>query len=143
MRSSASPSRTTNAVTASKVRRRSSSAFSWRAADSCPGRQSIPGGGPYGPYRQSDRLQIYRDYAEQLLREHKAYLCFCSEEELEADRQRAIAEQKPQLYSGKCRALDPAEAEKRRAAGELLSVGNLYAGDAKVFSKAVALASPP
>ena len=77
-----------------------------------------PGGGPYGPYRQSDRLQIYRDYAEQLLRERKAYLCFCSDEELEAGRQRAIANQLPQIYSGKCRALDPAEAEKRRAAGE-------------------------
>ena len=86
--------------------------------DEGPDITTQPGGGPYGPYRQSDRLQIYRDYAEQLLREHKAYLCFCSEEELEADRQRAIAEQKPQLYSGKCRALDPAEAEKRRAAGE-------------------------
>ena len=77
-----------------------------------------PGGGPHGPYRQSDRLQIYRDYAEQLLRERKAYLCFCTEKELEAERQRAIAHQLPQIYSGRCRALDPAEAEKRRAAGE-------------------------
>src|SRR5579859_364700 len=81
-----------------------------------------PGGGPYGPYRQSDRLQIYRDYAEQLLRERKAYLCFCSDEELEAGRQRAIANQLPQIYSGKCRALDPAEAEKRRAAGEAAAI---------------------
>ncbi len=90
--------------------------------DEGPDVTSQPGGGPYGPYRQSDRLQIYRDYAEQLLREHKAYLCFCSEEELEADRQRAVAEQKPHIYSGKCRALDPAEAEKRRAAGEAAAI---------------------
>jgi nondiscriminating glutamyl-tRNA synthetase len=90
--------------------------------DEGPDITAQPGGGPYGPYRQSDRLQIYRDYAEQLLREGKAYLCFCSTEELEAERQRAIAEQKPQLYSGKCLALDPAEAEKRRAAGELAAI---------------------
>ncbi len=90
--------------------------------DEGPDVTSQPGGGPYGPYRQSDRLQIYRDYAEQLLREHKAYLCFCTEEELEADRQRAVAEQKPHIYSGKCRVLDPAEAEKRRMAGEAAAI---------------------
>src|SRR5947209_4509158 len=75
-------------------------------------------GGPYGPYRQSDRLPIYREQAERLLREGKAYLCFCTAEELEQERQRAIAEHRPQIYSGKCRKLDPAEAQKRRAAGE-------------------------
>jgi len=90
--------------------------------DEGPDITSQPGGGPYRPYRQSDRLQIYRDYAEQLLREHKAYLCFCSDEELEAERQRAIANQLPQLYSGKCLALDPAEGAKRRAAGELAAI---------------------
>ncbi len=90
--------------------------------DEGPDITTQPGGGPYGPYRQSDRLQIYRDYAEQLLRERKAYLCFCSEEELEADRQRAIAQQLPQIYSGKCRALDAAEAKKQRAAGESAAI---------------------
>lgn len=80
------------------------------------------GGGPYGPYRQSDRLPIYHEQAEKLLREGKAYLCFCANEELEAERQRAIAEHRPQIYSGKCRALDPAEAEKRRDAGELAAI---------------------
>jgi glutamyl-tRNA synthetase/nondiscriminating glutamyl-tRNA synthetase len=81
-----------------------------------------PGGGPYGPYRQSDRLQIYRDYAERLVREGKAYLCFCTEEELEAERQHAVANQLPQIYSGRCRGLDTAEAEKRRAAGEQAAI---------------------
>ncbi|HTD22159.1 MAG TPA: glutamate--tRNA ligase [Terriglobales bacterium] len=90
--------------------------------DEGPDITTQPGGGPYGPYRQSDRLQIYHDYAEQLLRERKAYLCFCTEEELEADRQRAVAEQKPHIYSGKCRVLDPAEAEKRRVAGEAAAI---------------------
>ena len=75
-------------------------------------------GGPYAPYRQSDRLPIYREHAERLLRERRAYLCFCTQEELERDRAEKLANQQPPIYSGKCRALDPAEAERRRAAGE-------------------------
>jgi len=75
-------------------------------------------GGAYGPYRQSDRLEIYREHAERLLREGKAYLCFCSEQDLEKDRQRALAEHRQPIYSGKCRALDAAEAARRRSAGE-------------------------
>jgi len=75
-------------------------------------------GGPYGPYRQSDRLEIYREHAERLLVEGKAYLCFCSAEDLEQDRQRALAEHRQPIYSGKCRALDPAEAARRRSSGE-------------------------
>lgn len=75
-------------------------------------------GGPYGPYRQSDRLDIYREHAEKLLNDHKAYLCFCTEAELQQDRERATAEHRQPIYSGRCRALDPAEAQRRRAAGE-------------------------
>jgi nondiscriminating glutamyl-tRNA synthetase len=75
-------------------------------------------GGNFGPYRQSDRLEIYREHAERLLREHKAYLCFCTTEELERERQRAQAEHRSPNYSGKCRKLDPADAEKRRSGGE-------------------------
>ena len=75
-------------------------------------------GGEYGPYRQSDRLDIYREHAEKLLSQHKAYLCFCTEEELQKDRERATAEHRQPIYSGKCRAIDPDEARRRRAAGE-------------------------
>ena len=75
-------------------------------------------GGDYGPYRQSDRMQIYHDYAERLLREGKAYLCFCTPDELEAERKKAAAEHRPQVYGGKCRAIPPDEAAKRRAAGD-------------------------
>jgi glutamyl-tRNA synthetase/nondiscriminating glutamyl-tRNA synthetase len=75
-------------------------------------------GGPYPPYRQSERIATYRQKAEQLLAAGKAYLCFCTAEELEQERQRAIADHRPQIYSGKCRLLDPAEAKKRRGAGE-------------------------
>jgi len=74
-------------------------------------------GGPYIPYRQSDRLDIYREHAERLVSEGKAYLCFCTESELQQERDRAIAEQGAQIYSGKCRNIDPAEAKQRRMAG--------------------------
>ena len=79
-------------------------------------------GGPYVPYRQSDRLDIYREHAERLVTEGKAYLCFCTEEELQLERERAIAEQAAQIYSGKCRSVDPAEAKRRRVAGEACAI---------------------
>src|SRR5438552_427208 len=79
-------------------------------------------GGSYGPYRQSDRLEIYREHAERLHQEGKAYLCFCTEEELQKERERAMDEQQQAIYSGKCRALDPAEAKRRREAGEACAI---------------------
>lgn len=79
-------------------------------------------GGPYAPYRQSDRLAVYREHAERLVSEGKAYLCFCSQEELERDREEKLKNQQPPIYSGKCRALDPAEAQRRRASGEAAAI---------------------
>ena len=79
-------------------------------------------GGPYAPYRQSDRLEIYREHAERLIAEGKAYLCFCSEEDLQKERERAQAEHRQPIYSGKCRAIDPAEAGKRRTSGESCAI---------------------
>ena len=79
-------------------------------------------GGDFAPYRQSDRLAIYREHAERLVSEGKAYLCFCSQEELERDRAQKLAAQQPPIYSGKCRGLDPAEAQRRRAAGEAAAI---------------------
>ena len=75
-------------------------------------------GGPYAPYRQSERLDIYQQHTEQLLDEGKAYRCFCTAEELEQERQLALREHRTQVYSGKCRALTPDEAMTRAAAGE-------------------------
>ena len=69
-------------------------------------------GGPHAPYRQSDRLELYREHAERLVKEGKAYLCFCSQEELERDREHALKNQQPPIYSGKCRALDPDESQR-------------------------------
>src|SRR5499433_3391019 len=79
-------------------------------------------GGPFAPYRQSDRLEIYREHAERLVQEGKAYLCFCSQEELERERDLAIEEHRSPVYSGKCRGLESAEAQRRRAAGEAAAI---------------------
>jgi len=54
--------------------------------------------------------------------EGKAYLCFCSDEDLQKEREKAMAEGGQPIYSGKCRNLDPAEAKRRRAAGELCAI---------------------
>ncbi len=79
-------------------------------------------GGPFAPYRQSERLEIYREHAERLIGDGKAYLCFCKEEDLQKDRERAQAEHRQPIYSGKCRTLDPAEAAQRRASGESCAI---------------------
>ena len=79
-------------------------------------------GGPYGPYRQSARLDIYEQHTKQLLEQGKAYRCFCTAEELEQERQVALREHRTQVYSGKCRVLTPAEAMTRAAAGEPFAV---------------------
>ena len=79
-------------------------------------------GGPYPPYRQSDKMDVYRGYAERLIREGKAYYCFCTAEELEREREQALKEQRQPIYSGKCRNIDMAEAERRRAAGEAAAI---------------------
>ncbi len=79
-------------------------------------------GGPYAPYRQSDRLESYREHAERLVDEGKAYLCFCSEEDLQKERERAQAEHRQPIYSGKCRAINPTEADQRRTSGESCAI---------------------
>src|SRR3984893_6353048 len=64
-------------------------------------------GGPYGPYRQSERTGIYREHAEILLKNGTADRCFCTAEELEAARQRQIAAKLAPRYPGTCRDLSP------------------------------------
>lgn len=56
-----------------------------------------------GPYRQTDRFNIYKGYADKLIKEGKAYYCYCLPEELEKRRQEALAQGKPQKYDGRCR----------------------------------------
>ncbi len=73
-------------------------------------------GGEYGPYRQSERFDIYRDYTRRLLENGSAYHCYCSPEELEAMRREAQAAGRSFVYPGRCRNLS--EAEKRRLESE-------------------------
>ena len=76
-------------------------------------------GGDFGPYKQTERLDIYRAAAERLLAEGKAYPCFCTPEQLEADRKAAQERKDPfQGYQRRCRTIDPAEARERMEAGE-------------------------
>ena len=78
--------------------------------------------GPHAPYRQSERLGMYREHTERLLREGKAYRCFCTAEQLEEERKQAAAAHQPQVYSGRCRALSDAESSRRASAGEPFAV---------------------
>ncbi|HEY1581047.1 MAG TPA: glutamate--tRNA ligase [Terracidiphilus sp.] len=78
--------------------------------------------GDFGPYRQSKRLDIYATHTAQLLAEGKAYRCFCTPEELEEERQQAIAEHRPQVYSGKCRVLSKLEVKENLLRGRMYSV---------------------
>jgi glutamyl-tRNA synthetase/nondiscriminating glutamyl-tRNA synthetase len=75
-------------------------------------------GGPFPPYRQSDKLEVYREHAERLVSEGKAYYCFCTPEELDRFREQAMKEHRAPLYPGTCRQLEAAEARRRRQAGE-------------------------
>jgi nondiscriminating glutamyl-tRNA synthetase len=75
-------------------------------------------GGDFGPYRQSQRLKLYQKYLEKLLAENKAYYCFCSEEELEAQKQYLLSIGKAPVYSGKCANLSRGEVEKNLAEGK-------------------------
>jgi glutamyl-tRNA synthetase/nondiscriminating glutamyl-tRNA synthetase len=79
-------------------------------------------GGSHGPYRQSERLPIYAEHTERLLAEGKAYRCFCTPEQLEAERAAAVAAHQPQIYGGRCRAVSTEESRQRAEAGEVYAV---------------------
>jgi nondiscriminating glutamyl-tRNA synthetase len=73
--------------------------------------------GAFGPYRQSDRYDIYQKYAKRLLDEDKAFRCFCSEEELGQVRKQQLENSETTVYSGKCRNLSAAEIDAQLRAG--------------------------
>ena len=75
-------------------------------------------GGPYAPYHQSKRMDIYRKHAEELVAKGKAFYCFCSTEELDRVRKEQQANKQPPHYSGRCRNLPSEEALQRVKAGE-------------------------
>ncbi|CEQ09798.1 glutamyl-tRNA ligase [[Clostridium] sordellii] len=74
--------------------------------------------GEYGPYIQSERLDIYKDYIQQLLDSGKAYYCFCSKERLDEVREKQKEAGETPKYDGNCRNLSKEEVEAKLAAGE-------------------------
>lgn len=74
-------------------------------------------GGPYGPYTQSERFDIYPKYVQELLDKGFAYECFCTPEELEAEKEEATQNKKAYVYSKKCENITDEEKEKLRAEG--------------------------
>ena len=79
-------------------------------------------GGDYGPYKQSERLEIYHEYTEKLLETGGAYYCYCTKEELDKEREQAREQRKAYIYSGKCRNLTADEKEKHEAEGRKPSI---------------------
>ncbi|MGW8249160.1 MAG: glutamate--tRNA ligase [Anaerolineales bacterium] len=75
-------------------------------------------GGPFAPYRQSERKEIYQNYARQLIEHDQAYYCFCTPQRLAEVRRQQQDRKQPQLYDGTCRRLSPGEAAQRVQAGE-------------------------
>ncbi len=74
-------------------------------------------GGDYGPYTQSERFDIYPKYIQELLDKGFAYECFCTPEELEAEKEEATKNKKPYVYTKKCVNLSDEEKAKLRAEG--------------------------
>ncbi|KAI0389402.1 hypothetical protein F5Y17DRAFT_449027 [Xylariaceae sp. FL0594] len=75
-------------------------------------------GGPYGPYKQSDRLQTYNEHANQLLKDGRAYRCFCTPEELDSIKKLALEESRDPVYNKTCSHIPAEESAQRAADGE-------------------------
>lgn len=84
--------------------------------------ESIDVGGAYGPYRQTERLDLYRGYAEQLIASGRAYYCYYTEEELEQEREEQIERGETPRYSGKHRDLTAEQRAAYEAEGRVPSI---------------------
>lgn len=84
--------------------------------------EGIDVGGAYGPYRQTERLDIYRTYWQELLDKGLAYRCYCTEEELEEERESQIARGETPRYTGKHRDLTPDQCSAFEAEGRVASI---------------------
>lgn len=84
--------------------------------------ESIDKDGGYGPYRQSERNDIYKKYYDELLEKDLAYKCYCTAEELEEEREAQIARSEMPRYSGKCSHLSKEEEDKLIAEGREPSI---------------------
>ena len=94
-------------------------------ADEAP-RQTLPSSegleGPYGPYRQSERLRTYKQVTEKLLASRRAYPCFCSDATLKQKQLHAIKRGVAYVYDGQCRNLSDADVAQRKAEGQPFSI---------------------
>jgi nondiscriminating glutamyl-tRNA synthetase len=79
--------------------------------------ESVDIGGPFGPYRQTERLDLYQPFVDQLLQTAHAYHCYCSEADLEQERAEQEANGGMPRYSGKCRKLTPEQVDQYKAEG--------------------------
>jgi nondiscriminating glutamyl-tRNA synthetase len=84
--------------------------------------ESVDIGGPYGPYRQTERLDIYRKYVNDLLERGLAYKCYCTEEELEREREEQTARGETPKYSRRCLHLTPEQERAFLAEGRVPSI---------------------
>src|SRR5215218_7291374 len=80
--------------------------------------EGVEVGGPYGAYRQTERMQSYVDHVDRLLADGNGYYCFCSAETLEAHRKAQLAAGLPPKYAGTCRNIPAEEAKRRKESGE-------------------------
>jgi glutamyl-tRNA synthetase len=80
--------------------------------------EGVDVGGDYGPYRQSERLHIYRAHVVELMSRGLAYRCFCTSEQLEADKAAALKAGRPPKYVGRCRDIGRDEARRRVEGGQ-------------------------
>ena len=100
--------------------------------------EGVDAGGDHGPYRQSERLHIYRAHAVELMSRGHAYRCFCSPGQLEADRQAALSGGRPPMYAGRCRDIPADTARQRVQSGEPAVIRlRVPAGRAVVFNDIV------
>ncbi|MFB4321447.1 glutamate--tRNA ligase [Priestia sp. BR_2] len=84
--------------------------------------ESVDVGGEYGPYRQTERLDIYKQYWQDLLDRGLAYRCYCTEEELEQEREEQMARGETPRYSGKHRDLTEEQRQALEAEGRVASI---------------------
>lgn len=84
--------------------------------------ESIDKGGEYGPYRQMERLEIYKKHTDELLAKGLAYKCYCTEEELEQEREAQIAKGETAAYSRKCCGLTSEDHEALEKEGRQYSI---------------------
>jgi nondiscriminating glutamyl-tRNA synthetase len=84
--------------------------------------EGVDVGGDYGPYRQSERNDIYQTYYNELLEKGLAYKCYCTEEDLEKEREEQMARNETPQYSGKCRHLTTEQQQQLEEEGRKPSI---------------------